>query len=89
MHPTREAAQAIRNGAIDACAALDAALVNALNHLPAADRAPLRRAVAQVMGAIVLDLLNPAIAAYPDLEVGDAEWAEIALSRAATRALPR
>lgn len=89
MHPTREAAQAIRDGAIDASAALDAALANALNHLPATDHAPLKRAVGQVMGAIVLDLLNPAIAAYPDLEVDEAEWAEIARSRAATRALPR
>ena len=89
MHPTREAARAIRDGAIDASAALDAAVANALRHLPTADHAPLKRAVAQVMGAIVLDLLNPAIAAHPDLEIDDAEWAEIARSRAAARALPR
>ena len=89
MHPTREAAQAIRDGAIDASAALDAALANALEHLPTADHAPLKRAVGQVMGAIVLDLLNPAISAHPDLEVNDAEWGEIARSRAAARAVRR
>ena len=50
MHPTREAAQAIRDGAIDASAALDAALTNALEHLPTADHEPLKRAVGQVMG---------------------------------------
>lgn len=83
--PTLGCARAVRDGGIDAMAALDSALHGALAGLPADQASQLKRVFGQVMGEIIFALINPAVAAFPELKPDNATWAEIARTRAAIR----
>lgn len=72
--PTLKCARAVRDGGIDAMAALNAALASALVDLTPADQTELKRIFGQVMGGIVLDIINPTWKAYPELEPDDLTW---------------
>jgi len=82
---TPEAAHAFRNGAIDAAAALDDALREASRHLAPQNRAMWARATGRAMAAIFDEILNPMIAAYPELETDQSAWVAIAQAQAAKR----
>lgn len=81
-----QAAQAMRDGGIDALAALNDLLAEALPHLPEAQREDLTRIAGKAMGLIVTDLINPAVAAFPELEPDRDAWKELARAKALKRA---
>lgn len=80
MPPTIEFARAARDGGIHAMAALDAALAAALDSLPAdhglSDVAiyDLKLAFGKIMGAIIDDIIDPALHAFPELNPSQADW---------------
>jgi hypothetical protein len=80
-----ESARAMRDGGIDAMAALDSALRTALDGISQEHSAELKDTFGKVMGEVVLEIINPAIKAFPGLAVDDAAWRQIAIARAAAR----
>ena len=89
MTLTFEAAQSVRDGVIDAVAALDNALCDALRSLSPTDYAALKRSVARAISVIFEELHDPAIQSCPELKAGEADWTSIAQAQAAKRASPR
>ena len=83
--PTIACARATRDGGIDAMAALDSALRAALAGLPAEQAYELKHRFGRVMGEIVVEIIRPAIQAYPELALDDAAWAAVAKERARQR----
>lgn len=83
---TLEAARSLRNGAIDAAGALDDALREAFKDLAPQNRSTWARATGRAMAAIFDEILNPIIAAYPELEADQSAWVAIAQAQAAKRA---
>jgi len=83
--PTVDCARAVRDGGIDAMAALDHALNRAVATLPAESRQALTHAFGQVMGHITHDIIQPAVRAFPELDPDEATWAEVARARAVER----
>lgn len=83
--PTIACARAVRDGGIDAMAALDAALHGAIQGLSAEQALAVKRAFGRVMGEIVCELIRPSTRAFPELEPDDATWAAVARARAAQR----
>lgn len=75
----------MRDGGIDAMAALDAALSVALVGIAQEDTVELKSTFGKVMGEVVLEIINPAIKAFPELAVDDTAWRNIAIARAAAR----
>jgi hypothetical protein len=82
---TVESARAMRDGGIDAIAALDTALGKALVAIPVEDSAELRQMFGKIMGTVVFEIINPAINAFPELAVDVSAWGEIAQAQAAAR----
>lgn len=82
---TLESARAIRDGGIDAMAALNAALCDALDGMSPECSADLKITFGKVMGEVVLEIINPAIDAFPELAVDEAGWRAIAIARAEAR----
>lgn len=83
--PTIDCARAVRNGGIDAMAALDSALHAALLGLSAEQAHELKRAFGKVMGEISSELISPSIRAFPELDPDGATWAAVARDRAGQR----
>jgi hypothetical protein len=83
--PNLNCALAIRDGGIDAMAALNEALREALVDLAPDQEQELKRAFGRVMATVVEELINPAIGAFPELEPDDATWVAIANARAQGR----
>lgn len=83
--PTIKSAQLVRDGGIDAVAALNDALSKAIVGLGPSDQEDLKRIFGRMMGEIVTEIINPAIAAFPELDPNDATWAAVAKTRAAER----
>ena len=82
-----ETAKLVRDAAIEAMDALNAIVVEAEPHLPEADSKELRPAVARSMSAILDNIVNPILQEYPELEVDEDSWGDIAASRARARYL--
>jgi hypothetical protein len=82
---TLSCARAIRDGGIDAIAALDAALPTALAGLSEDQARALKQVFGKIMGDIVFELINPAVQTFPELEPDPATWAEIVRTRALFR----
>jgi len=82
---TLNSALHIRDGGIDAMAALNSALSEALVGLNHQDQQDLKRAFGTVMGEISLNLINPAIDAFPVLALDEIAWASVAQARAKFR----
>jgi hypothetical protein len=83
--PTLVSAQFVRNGGIDAMAALNDALSKAVVGLSTEDQEKLTRTFGRLMGEVVTEIINPAIAAFPELALDDATWSTVAKTRAAER----
>jgi hypothetical protein len=83
--PSIDCARAVRDGAIDAIAALNAALVVALEGMPPEQARELKQAFGKVMGEAVFELINPAVRAYPELEPDPETWAAVVRERLAAR----
>ncbi len=80
-----ESARAVRDGGIEAVAALNAALARAIDGLPPEKAQSLKSSFGKVMGAIVLELINPTIEAFPELEPDEAIWSAVANTRPGRR----
>lgn len=84
--PNLDCARAIRDGGIDAAAALNAALADALAKAPADSHAAMKRAIGRAMGAILDETVNLAIRDYPELEPDEETWTTVVKQRVASRA---
>lgn len=80
-----ESARAMRDGGIDAMAALDSALRTALDGISQENSTELKDVFGKVMGEVVFEIINPAIKAFPGLAVDDAAWRQIAIAQAVAR----
>ena len=65
--PTVECARTVRDGGIDAMAGLNEALREAIDGLTAEQADEIKLAFGHVMGALVEDIIDPAVAAFPEL----------------------
>jgi len=82
---TIETARIMRDGGIDAMAALNSALALALVGIPAEQAAELKRATGDAMGEICEKIIFPAVRAFPELELDQPGWSEVARTRARAR----
>jgi hypothetical protein len=80
-----DSARHIRDGGIDAMAALNHALGQAIVGLSPSQQQELRHAFGHVMGEITERLIHPAVSAFPELRPDEATWLSIAKARAAAR----
>jgi hypothetical protein len=83
--PTINCARAVRDGGIDAMAALNEALRKAIADVPPEQAHEFKLAFGRIMGELVEEIINPAIAAFPGLDVSEAEWIAIAKACAKER----
>ena len=82
---TIDSARLIRDGGIDAMAALDDVIFEAIAGLSPKEQQIIRRAFGEAMGGIVHNLINPAVRAFPELKTDQSTWSAIAESRASIR----
>ena len=78
-------AQIVRDGGIDAMAALNQALNEALLNLSPQEQRDLKLVFGQVMGEVMDKIINPTIYAFPELEPSENTWIAVAKVRAAAR----
>ena len=84
--PNIDCARIVRDGGIDAMAALNAALSDAIAGLSALDQERLKLTFGRAMAEITLEIINPAMAAFPELEPDENTWKSVAKVRATERA---
>jgi hypothetical protein len=82
---TIEIARIMRDGGIDAMAALNSALEMALVGIAQERAAELKRATGDAMGEICEKIIFPAVRAFPELELDQPGWSEVARARARAR----
>jgi len=75
----------VRDAGIEAMDALNSLVLEIGSTLSEADDKALRLAIARSMDAILENLVNPALRAYPELDVDEDTWGEIAIGRASAR----
>lgn len=83
--PTLSCAQALRDGGIDAMAALDSALALALAQAPAESHADLKQAIGRAMSAIMGETINPSVKAFAALAPTEDEWRRVVQARLQAR----
>lgn len=81
-------ARALRDGGIDAAAALNEALKAALLDLPVEQHREVKLAVGRAMASVLSETVDLAIKAYPELEPNKETWILVAKACAAKRAEP-
>lgn len=84
--PNIDCARIVRDGGIDAMAALNAALSEAIAGFPALDQARMKLSFGRAMAEITMEVINPAVAAFPELEPDEDTWKRVAKARATERA---
>ena len=82
---TLTAATTVRDAGIEAMDALNALVLEMSATLPDAESKALRLAVARSMDSILENLVNPALREFPELDVDESTWGEIATTRARAR----
>lgn len=87
MSLTLNAARALRDGGIDACAALDSALARMLAELPSEHHAEVKLAMARTLAAVMDETINKAVAAFAELSPDEETWREVVKSQAMKRAM--
>lgn len=85
--PTLACARALRDGGIDAVAALDFALAAALAGLSDKEARELKGTFGSLMGEVIDKTINPAVQAFPELAPDIATWSDIARELAARRGM--
>lgn len=83
--PTIDCARAMRDGGIDAMAALNEALQEALVGLTSKQVEDLKLVFGRVMGDLAENIINPAVYAFPELNPDGATWTAVAKARAVLR----
>ena len=86
MKLTLDSARALRDGGIDALAALDDMVRETLHHLPQALHADIKRAAGRAMGVVVDETINRAVEAFPELKSDKETWVNAAKNKALKRA---
>lgn len=89
MTLTLGAARALRNGGIDAVAALDSALHQALLLAPGVEHEDIRQMLDRAMSAVLAETVERAVHDHPELRPDEATWIAIAKQEAIRRAGPR
>lgn len=84
--PSLSAARAMRDAGIDAMAALDGAVAQAIEGLTADEAREVKLAFGHTMSAVMDRMINPAVGAYPELAPDEATWRAVARAGAARRA---
>jgi hypothetical protein len=84
--PSLLAARAMRDAGIDAMAALDGAVAEAIVGLTPEEAREVKLAFGYAMSAVMDRMINPAVGAYPELAPDEATWRAVAKARAAGRA---
>lgn len=79
-------ARIMRDAGIDAMAVLDSAVCDAIEGVPAEEQKAIMLAFGQAMGCVMIELINPATAAFPEPDPDDATWAAVVKARVAGRA---
>jgi hypothetical protein len=74
------------DGGIDAMAALSETLREAVVSLAPQDQQNLKLVFGRVMAEVDMQIITPAVRAFPELEPDDATWDAIVKSRAGMRA---
>lgn len=74
MSLTLDAAREIRDGGIDACAALNHALADALAHLPTEAHAEVKLSIGRAMAAVLDETVHQAMITFPELEPTEEAW---------------
>lgn len=87
--PTISCARALRDGGIDAVAALNDALGAALVDLSPEKQKELKREFGEAMAAVLDVTVNPAVHAFPELRPDETAWTDVARVRASARAAGR
>jgi hypothetical protein len=82
---TLESARALRDGGIDALAALDDMVRETLHRLPEELHADIQSAIGHAMGVVVDETINRAIKAFPELKPDEETWINIAKTKALKR----
>jgi hypothetical protein len=82
---TRDCALALRDGGIDAVAALDTALALALRDVPESERRDMKRAIGRAMGQVLDVTVFAAMRAFPELEPDEVTWKAVVQARATAR----
>ena len=82
--PDIEIARAVRDGGIDAVAALDNALGAVIAKLTAEQAEPLKRAFGHAMAEVIEQIINPAVRSFPELDPV-ADWSAIVGERLGAR----
>jgi hypothetical protein len=81
-----DSARRVRDGGIDAMAALDSALSEIIASVKDEHQPALKQAFGRAMGEVVCEIINPAIHAFPELEPDTDTWAAVVKERARARA---
>lgn len=89
MELTLAAAKALRDGGIDAMAALDSMLGELLPHLPEALHSEMKRTTGRLMGAVMEETLDKARDAFPELEPDEQTWRAVVRRKALARSADR
>ena len=84
--PNIDCARIVRDGGIDAMAALNSALSEAIAELSMLHQDELKLVFGRAMAQISTEIINPAVAAFPELEPDENAWAAVAKVRATARA---
>jgi hypothetical protein len=86
--PNITCARAIRDGGIDAVAALNEALRLALVDSSPESHDAIKLAIGRLISEVLQTTVEPAVEAFPELEPDDATWIAVAQARAAARSKP-
>ena len=80
-----DCARIVRDSAMDAMDALNEILTDIAKRASAEEQEDVRRAIAMTMDAVLVNLVNPVLRDFPELDVDEETWGEIALTRARIR----
>jgi len=83
--PNIDSARIVRDSGMDAMDAVNEILVDLTGKVSAEEMKVIRRGIALVMDAVCVNLVNPVLRQYPELDVDVEVYGRIALERARLR----
>lgn len=85
MELTLNAARELRDGGIDAMAALDQMLIQALKYLPETQHTDIKIVTGRLMDTVAKETIDKAVTAFPELRPDDETWIAVAISKGLAR----
>ena len=83
--PNTDIAKLVRDAGIEAMEALNTILTDTTPYISAEEGKEVRLAVAKAISSILDNIVNPVLRDYPELDVDEDLWGEIAAARARSR----